>query len=123
MSHETRAKGQAAEDLAARYLSDLGYRVLKRNYRTRNGEIDLVAEDPEGAVLVFIEVKSGDGTRFPGFYDSIGARKLEKIAQVAAAYIENSDRRDGNFRVDAVFIEKGGETPRVIHLKHVGFTT
>src|SRR5262249_29697539 len=50
-----RGAGQAWEKLAARELSRAGYRILARNYRTKAGEIDLVARD--GRTLCFVEVK------------------------------------------------------------------
>ena len=52
---DKRASGRAGEDTAAAYLASLGYDVLQRNYYTRYGEIDIIAND--GDWLVFTEVR------------------------------------------------------------------
>jgi putative endonuclease len=52
-----------AEENAARYLKKKGYRIIDRNYRTRFGEIDIIAR--YGEYLVFVEVKSGKSEYFP----------------------------------------------------------
>jgi putative endonuclease len=48
-------KGRCFEDIACEYLTNLGYRILHRNFYCRGGEIDIIALD--GDVLVFVEVK------------------------------------------------------------------
>jgi putative endonuclease len=56
MPHARQRLGRVAEDLAARRLSEAGYRIVERNARTRHGELDIVALD--GDALVFVEVKA-----------------------------------------------------------------
>ena len=63
--------GRSGEDRAARHLAGLGYRVLERNYRTPQGEIDLIALD--GDTVVFVEVKTRTS-------DSFGAPELAPSA-------------------------------------------
>ena len=58
----TKFSGQAGEDIARRYLEDLGYQILARNYRSGKKEIDLVALDQKE--LVFIEVKAGKSKEY-----------------------------------------------------------
>lgn len=50
--------GARGEEGAARWLSHAGYRILARNVRVKPGEIDLIALDPDGVTLVFVEVKT-----------------------------------------------------------------
>ena len=56
------SSGAWGEDLALRYLTRRGYRLVERNYRTRRGKIDLILR--KGATLVFVEVKLRRGTLF-----------------------------------------------------------
>ncbi|RYD02724.1 hypothetical protein N752_23375 [Desulforamulus aquiferis] len=52
--------GSIAEEEAVRYLQELGWKLVQRNYRCRIGEIDIIARDPRG-FLVFVEVRSRSG--------------------------------------------------------------
>jgi putative endonuclease len=79
------ASGGEAEDVAARFLSRHGLHVIARNYRTRLGEIDLIARD--GAMLVFVEVRLRSSDGFGGAAGSIGARKQQRIAAAARQYL------------------------------------
>lgn len=80
-----RLRGEAAEALAAAFLSQRGLAIVARNYRTRLGEVDIVARD--GAVLVFVEVRSRSGTAFGGAAASVDARKQRRIVAAARHYL------------------------------------
>jgi Holliday junction resolvase-like predicted endonuclease len=72
-------KGQWAESVATRYLTGSGWRILKRNYRTPIGEIDIVAEDQSG-LCHFIEVKSlGACGLMEARYSKNQRNRLEKM--------------------------------------------
>jgi len=78
--------GEAAEDRAAAYLEGRGLAIVARNYRTRLGEIDLVARD--GATLVFVEVRRRLSSRsFGGAAGSIDGPKRRRIAAAARHYL------------------------------------
>ena len=64
--------GQAGEDAAAALLADQGYTIVERNYRTRMGEIDLIAE--EDGVLCFVEVKARRSARLGHPSEAVTAR-------------------------------------------------
>ena len=85
MSVAARLRGAKAEAKAARYLADRGLRVVARNYRTRQGEVDLVARD--GATLVFVEVRARSWSAFGGAAGSVDARKQRRIAAAARHYL------------------------------------
>ncbi len=76
-----RRVGSEKEEMAAKYLTQAGMQILMRNFRCRQGEIDLVAQD--GDVIVFVEVKyrrtSGQGLP----EESVSLRKMQKISRVA----------------------------------------
>lgn len=87
IAHPTpaQAAGGAAEESAERFLARQGLSIVERNYRTRLGEIDLVARD--GAALVFVEVRLRHGERFGGAIESITPRKQRRIIAAARQYL------------------------------------
>lgn len=79
-------EGEAAESRAARHLADRGLEILQRNFRTRFGEIDLVAR--EGATLVFVEVRRRKSSAaWGGAVESVDGPKRRRIAAAARAYL------------------------------------
>ena len=87
IAHPTAAQaaGGAAEDRAARFLERQGLAIVERNYRTRLGEIDLIARD--GPTLVFVEVRARKGLRFGGAFASVHAGKRRRITLAARHYL------------------------------------
>ena len=85
-----RTVGAAFESEAASYLASRGFLILERNFRTRIGEIDLIAREPEadGSSLVFIEVKYRKSKeKGGGPLMAVGARKQRTIFLVAEQYL------------------------------------
>jgi len=80
-----RRRGEEAEDLAARFLAAQGLVVVARNYRTRFGEVDIVARD--GAALVFVEVRARTWSAFGGAAGSVDAGKQRRIIAAARHYL------------------------------------
>lgn len=79
-----RQTGADHEERAAGWLEEHGFRILERNYRCRQGEIDLIAM--EGACLVFVEVKYRSGSRAGHPSEAVDARKQRRIARTAVHY-------------------------------------
>ena len=106
--HDRKRLGALGEELAAEHLGRLGYRVLERNVRTHEGEIDLIAFD--GRVLVFAEVKttraSGAGRRREAVpLDWLRPRQQLRIRRMARAWLADPHRerpRAVELRFDAV---------------------
>jgi Holliday junction resolvase-like predicted endonuclease len=69
--------GAIAENIAADYLSKRGYKIRERNYRTREGEIDIIAE--KDGTLVFAEVRAKTGKSFGSAEESITERKKKRL--------------------------------------------
>jgi putative endonuclease len=80
-----RDRGLEAEEAAARLLESKGLAIVARNYRTRFGEVDLVAR--EGATLVFVEVRRRSSRAFGGAAASVDARKQARIVAAARHYL------------------------------------
>jgi putative endonuclease len=96
------ASGSAAEEEAARYLARRGVEILARNYRTRLGEIDLVAR--EGETLLFVEVRLRRGARYGGAAASIDGRKRMRIERAARQYLARLGREPA-CRFDVVTLD------------------
>lgn len=79
-----RQTGADYEAQAAEWLEEQGFRILERNYRCRQGEIDLIAMD--GACLVFVEVKYRSGSRSGHPGEAVDVRKQRRIARTAVHY-------------------------------------
>ncbi len=111
MPHARRLFGDASEQLAERYLVERGYTILDRQFLTRLGEIDLVAEvDDE---IVFIEVKARHTDEFGYPEAAVTKRKLRKMAHTAEIYLRQKDWTERNFRFDVVAIEHQFSPPRI----------
>jgi len=100
------AFGRQGELEAAAFLEKKGYRILERNYRSRYGEIDIIAED--GRVVVFVEVKARGSDRFGAPTASVDERKQKKLLLTAQFYIESRRLFDSDLRFDVVGIETDG---------------
>ena len=94
--------GRAAEDLAARFLDGQGLIVVARNFRTKRGEIDLVARD--GATLVFVEVRFRRSASHGGAAESITAAKQARMVAAAQVYLLRQ-RGDPPCRFDAILLD------------------
>ncbi len=115
LSRRARELGQIAEDAAALYLAQQGWRILERNYRTRHGEIDLVAWD--GRWLAFVEVKARMTNAYGGPEEAFTLAKRRRLREVAEAYLQEKGVC-GEPRIDAVLVRLswGGDVVAVEHL-------
>ena len=108
--------GRRGEQLAAEHLERLGYRVVARNYRTRFGELDLVATDDY--VLVFCEVKA---RRAGDPWQSLGPAKQRQVRSMGRAWLsEVTERpRTSELRFDAIGVvfDGDGALVRLDHLE------
>lgn len=103
--------GKLGEDLASEYLKSHHYRIIKRNFRTRHGEIDIIALD--GKALVFVEVKYGSEDA----YFRVNHKKFDKVSRTANAFIKIYGDLDSEiYRVDVISVSKDG---KIFHFKDV----
>ena len=103
--------GIAGEDLACRELERRGYAIVARRYRTRLGEIDIVADD--GATLVFVEVKARADDRCGSPAEAVTRRKQRRLARMAADYLARNGVVDRPCRFDVVGVRLDGARPTV----------
>ena len=101
-SDATVALGISGENLACDALSRQGYAILARRYRTRVGEIDIVARD--GPTLVFVEVKTRTSEDFGVPAEAVTRRKQRRIATMARWYLSEHRLHGRLCRFDVVTV-------------------
>src|SRR4051794_20656161 len=112
MKHDGRQSlGKLGEDLACAELERRGYAVCERRYRTRYGEIDIIAR--ESGDVVFIEVKARAGEEFGGAAAAVTAVKQQRIGRMAADFLSRRQLIDHRCRFDVVTVDFVKEPPRV----------
>jgi putative endonuclease len=98
--------GRLAENYAVRLLISKGYKILERNFRSRFGEIDIVATDSD--TLVFVEVKSRWSKKFGAPEEAVTSQKLWKIRQTGEYYSLIHKALPKKLRIDVVALEVAG---------------
>lgn len=102
-NQSTRQIGDKAEDLACEYLTNLGYKIVDRNYQIRGGEIDIVTKKDE--ILVFVEVKARYSHVYGTPQESITAWKLKALLRTAQFYIQKINWGNKPYRLDLLAID------------------
>ena len=111
------ALGRYGERVAVRALTDAGLLVLDRNWRCREGELDVVARD--GDALVFCEVKTRTGTGFGRPAEAVTAAKRRRLRLLARAWLTVHDHHAPDLRFDVVGVHVPASGPaRVTHLRN-----
>lgn len=116
MGHERIDLGARGEALAAGYLLGRGWEILAHNWRCSRGEVDLVARDPEG-VVVICEVKTRSGTGYGSPLEAITYAKAVRLRRLAAEWARSQDRPVEGLRVDALGIVIGRD--QVASIEHI----
>ncbi len=95
--------GRLAEDLAAKYLVAIGWRVLARNVRNQYGELDIVAADVKAKDLVIVEVRCRTKNKIQDAIDSISYRKMRALLRASNEYIDAINWL-GFWRIDLIAV-------------------
>ena len=102
-------KGQTGEEAAALYLKKKGMRILERNFRSRTGEIDIIAIDRE--ILVFTEVKAWSSYGIDALEQALDTKKQRKIIETSKYFLSlHREYRYMAIRYDVIFISPEGIT-------------
>jgi putative endonuclease len=111
------ALGMRAEQLAADYLEQRGYKILARNWRRPEGELDLVLS-AEG-LCVFVEVRSRTGTERGHPLETVDARKRARVLRAARMYIDEERPQAPVFRFDVVGVTFAldDRPPELVHIE------
>ena len=111
MSGRRQRVGRSGEELAVEHLRKSGYRIIERNYRTRQAEIDIIARHK--GVMVFVEVKTRRGKGFGHPKWAVTPAKQRKISMAALTYLKQLGTLDIRARFDVVTIQDLDDRPRI----------
>jgi putative endonuclease len=103
MTYARQQLGEFGEDLAVRELTARGYAILERRYRTRHGEIDIVAEDR--GTIVFVEVRARATPEFGRAAETVTDAKKRKVTAMAVEYLARHRLTNRPCRFDVVAID------------------
>ena len=110
--------GKWGEDLAVQHLEAAGYEVLARNWRCRDGELDVVAR--VGETLCFVEVKTRSSAAFGLPAEAVGPAKTARLRRLAGRWLtENRPRGWSGLRFDVIAVLRTADGPQVTHLQGV----
>ncbi|MBC8281094.1 MAG: YraN family protein [Chloroflexi bacterium] len=110
--------GQWGEAHARRFLEGKGYTVAATNYRSRWGEVDIVAQD--GSELVFVEVKTRRGSSLGTPEESVTVTKSQRLVATAQDYLQKNEIEQAPWRIDVVSIQldQSGKLLKLNHLQN-----
>jgi putative endonuclease len=115
-----RKTGDLGERIAADYLKKQGYHIRERNFRTREGEVDIIAEKDD--FLIFVEVRTRRSSSMVTPEESVTPYKLDKIIATAQIYIQSHQDLPPCWRIDVVAVElkpKGKKLARIELIENV----
>lgn len=101
--------GIEGEALAVRHLRKIGYKIIERNFRTRTGEIDIIAKHK--GQIVFAEVKTRKNRRFGHPKLAVTADKQRKISMAALTYLKKQGALQTSARFDVVTVQSSENGP------------
>jgi putative endonuclease len=101
--------GRDGESAALAFLKKQGYRILEKNFRSKVGEIDIIAE--QDGVIVFVEVKARTDHEFGHPLNALTPAKQRKIVQTAQSFLAGKRISDKPMRFDVVALTSGSGNP------------
>ena len=108
--------GNKGESLACEYLQQKGFEILQRNYRSKWGEVDIVAKINQ--IMVFVEVKTKTSDRYGEPWEMVNHWKVGQVKRMGEMWCREYGW-EGRVRVDVVGVWLEGESPRIEHWESV----
>lgn len=109
--------GKLGEDYAVKYLENVGYKVIERNFECRQGEIDIIAIDREE--LVFIEVKTRTNVKYGEPIEAVDMNKQKHLIKSIKYYLYSRHLENEFVRIDIIEVFICKNRYRVNHVKQV----
>ena len=103
--------GKTGEKVAVNFLKENGYKILRNNYKTKLGEIDIIAKDKD--TLCFIEVKTRNSIRFGSPSESVTVFKRRQISKLALQFLKERNLLGKRARFDVVSIVYSEGSPKL----------
>lgn len=110
--------GKFGEEQACVYLQKHGYKILATNFRSKIGEVDIIAKKHN--TTIFIEVKTRTSNLFGSPAEAIGRKKLHGLI-VTAEYFLSTHNLSQDFRIDAIEVFMNQGIPTFNHIKNISF--
>lgn len=110
---DSRTIGQRGEDIATKALKKQKYKILERNFRCRQGEIDIIAEDPEG-VLCFVEVKARSSQDYGRPEEVVNSHKQRRLTAAAYIYLEKNRLELTAMRFDIISVNLNSKEATIL---------
>ncbi len=111
MSLQNKSKGVFGEDLASEFLSKNGYVVIKRNFRSKFGEIDIIATKNNS--LVFVEVKTRSSNRFGSPIEAVTQKKIENIQKTAEYFCSQNPKLPKKLVIEVLSVDLADKIPHL----------
>ncbi len=109
--------GKKGEQIAEQFLKKKGYSILKRNYRTPVGEIDLICLEKE--TLIFVEVKTNQTNEFGLAQERVHPKKQKQIIKTAWMFLKEKEMLDIDFRFDVIGVDLSNPTcDKIEHIEN-----
>jgi putative endonuclease len=113
---ENKTTGNRGESLACEFLQQKGYKILQRNYRSKWGEVDIVAKFDQTVVFVEVKTKTSDAYGEP--WEMVNAWKIEQVKKMGEAWCREYGW-EGRVRMDVMGVYLDQEEPRIEHWESV----
>jgi len=108
--------GVLSEDKAEGFLKASGYKILRRNYRTKLGEVDIIAKDKD--VFCFVEVKGRSNDKYGQGFEAVSLRKQAQISKVALNFLKENRLLDKSARFDVVSFDCSAPEQKITLIKN-----
>lgn len=115
--YERHITGKIGEDLAIKYLQNKGYKIIRRNFQCRQGEIDIIAVDNEE--LVIIEVKTRKCIEYGKPAEAVDETKKKHIYKAAEYYLYIKKLEKAYVRIDVIEVYIKGNKYYINHIKNI----
>ena len=109
--------GKIGEDLATKYLENLGYSIIERNFVAKQGEIDIIAKDKKE--IVFIEVKTRTNNLYGEPVEAVNEPKQKHLVNTANYYLYSRHLKNEFVRLDVIEVYLKDNTYKINHIKQI----
>lgn len=113
--------GKIGEKLAAKYLEQNNYKIIKQNFRCKQGEIDIIAIDEQckEQQIVFIEVKTRTSLEFGTPAEAVNKIKKQHIARTAKFFLYLNNIKGADIRFDTIEVLLSNNKYKINHIKQI----
>lgn len=116
---KSRELGVRGEQIAASHLERSGYRIVERNWRCRDGELDIIAETDDVVAVVEVKTRTGLGAGHP--FESVTPSKVQRLRRLAVLWAREQPTEGRQLRIDVVGVTIGPSGDETIeHLEGIG---